>query len=116
MEEFKELIQRTHDAGLKVIIDIVPNHVARNYKGLTNPEGVEDFGASDDTSKEYDVNNNFYYIPGEAFKVPEWQDGYLPLGGDDNRLADSKFEEVPAKWTGNDPDWPNPILTIGTKP
>ncbi|MER3319838.1 MAG: alpha-amylase family glycosyl hydrolase [Allomuricauda sp.] len=101
LEEFKELIQRTHNAGLKVIIDIVPNHVARNYEGMTNPKGVEDFGASDDTSKEYEVNNNFYYIPGEPFKVPEWKDGYLPLGGDENRLADAKFEEVPAKWTGN---------------
>lgn len=101
LEEFKELIQRTHNAGMKVIIDIVPNHIARNYEGITNPEGVENFGASDDTSKEYDVNNNFYYIPGEAFKVPQWQDGYLPLGGEENRLADSKFEEFPAKWTGN---------------
>lgn len=101
LEEFKELIQRTHNAGLKVIIDIVPNHVARNYEGMTNPKGVQDFGTSDDTSKEYDVNNNFYYIPGEPFKVPEWKDGYLPLGGDENRLADAKFEEVPAKWTGN---------------
>ncbi|AEM69997.1 alpha amylase catalytic region [Allomuricauda ruestringensis DSM 13258] len=101
LEEFKDLIQRTHQAGLKVIIDIVPNHVARNYEGMTNPEGVTDFGASDDTTKVYDVNNNFYYIPGKAFKVPEWQDGYLPLGGDENRLADSKFEENPAKWTGN---------------
>ncbi len=101
LEEFKELIQRTHKAGMKVIIDIVPNHVARNYEGKTNPEGVEDFGATDDTSKEYDVNNNFYYIPGEAFKVPEWKEGYLPLGGEQNALADSKFEENPAKWTGN---------------
>ena len=101
LEEFKALVQRTHNAGMKVIIDIVPNHVARNYEGLTNPEGVEDFGASDDTSKAYDKNNNFYYIPGEAFQVPEWQDGYLPLGGDAHRLADAKFEEVPAKWTGN---------------
>ncbi|WP_437396548.1 alpha-amylase family glycosyl hydrolase [Flagellimonas lutimaris] len=101
LEEFKALIKRTHNAGLKVIIDIVPNHVARNYEGLTNPEGVEDFGANDDTNKKYDVNNNFYYIPGEAFQVPEWQDGYLPLGGEKNRLADSKFREVPAKWTGN---------------
>ncbi|WP_234414714.1 alpha-amylase family glycosyl hydrolase [Muricauda brasiliensis] len=101
LEEFKELIQRSHTAGLKVIIDIVPNHVARGYEGLTNPEGIEDFGAADDTSKEYDINNNFYYIPGQAFKVPEWQDGYLPLGGNENTLADSKFEENPAKWTGN---------------
>ena len=101
LEEFKALIDRTHNAGMKVIIDIVPNHVARNYEGITNPEGVEDFGAKDNTAVEYDVNNNFYYISGEAFKVPEWQDGYLPLGGEENNLADSKFEENPAKWTGN---------------
>ncbi|WP_375325579.1 alpha-amylase family protein [Flagellimonas sp. GZD32] len=101
LQEFKDLIERTHKAGLKVIIDIVPNHVARNYEGATNPDGVSDFGAADDTAKEYDVNNNFYYIPGEAFKVPDWQDGYLPLGGDKNPLADAKFEENPAKWTGN---------------
>ena len=101
LEEFKALVQRTHNAGMKVIIDIVPNHVARNYESTTNPEGTKDFGADDDTTKEYDVNNNFYYIQGERFKVPEWQDGYLPLGGGANPLADSKFEEYPAKWTGN---------------
>ncbi|MCA0958999.1 alpha-amylase family protein [Muricauda ruestringensis] len=101
LEEFKALVDRTHNAGMKVIIDIVPNHVARNYEGKTNPDGVVDFGSSDDTSKEYAVNNNFYYIPGEAFKVPDWQEGYLPLGGEENNLADSKFEENPAKWTGN---------------
>lgn len=101
LDEFKALIERTHKTGMKVIIDIVPNHVARNYEGVTNPVGVEDFGASDDTSKEYDVNNNFYYIPGEAFKVPEWQDDYVPLGGEENPLVDDRFEEIPAKWTGN---------------
>ncbi|MDC6365512.1 alpha-amylase family glycosyl hydrolase [Muricauda sp. AC10] len=102
LEEFKALIQRTHNAGMKVIIDIVPNHVARNYEGVTNPEGVVDFGAHDDTSKEYDVNNNFYYIPGQAFQVPQWQNDYLPLGGETvNAHSDSKFEENPAKWTGN---------------
>ena len=101
LEEFEALIERSHKAGLKVIIDIVPNHVARNYQSLTNPEGTTDFGAEDDTTKTYDVNNNFYYNPGEAFKVPEWKNGYQPLGGEQHPLADSKFEEVPAKWTGN---------------
>ena len=101
LEEFKALIERTHTAGMKVIIDIVPNHVARSYKSLTNPEGVEDFGAQDDTSVEYAVNNNFYYVPGETFKVPEWQDDYLPLGAGENNLVDGKFTENPAKWTGN---------------
>lgn len=101
LEEFEALIERSHKAGLKVIIDIVPNHVARNYQSLTNPEGTTDFGAEDDKTKTYDVNNNFYYNPGESFKVPEWKNDYQPLGGDNHPKADSKFEEVPAKWTGN---------------
>ena len=101
MEEFKALIDRTHKADLKLLIDIVPNHVARNYEGKSTPEGQEPFGASDDTSVEYARDNNFYYIPGEAFQVPEWRDGYVPLGGEDHPLADGKFDENPAKWTGN---------------
>ncbi|MDN3491217.1 alpha-amylase family glycosyl hydrolase [Winogradskyella bathintestinalis] len=101
LEEFEALIERSHKAGLKVIIDIVPNHVARNYQSLTNPEGTSDFGAEDDKTKTYDVNNNFYYNPGEAFVVPEWKHGYQPLGGEQHPMADSKFEEIPAKWTGN---------------
>lgn len=101
LEEFKALIERTHKAGMKVIIDIVPNHVARNYQSLTNPEGVEDFGASDDKTVTYNVHNNFYYNPGEEFKVPEFLNGYLPLGGEKHSMSDKKFKEIPAKWTGN---------------
>ena len=62
LEEFEALIARTHKNGLKVIIDIVPNHIARKYEGKTNPKGVRDFGADDNTAVEYDRNNNFYYI------------------------------------------------------
>lgn len=101
LNEFKALIDRTHKHGMKVIIDIVPNHVARGYHSVSNPEGKEDFGASDDTSVEYARNNNFYYIPGQAFKVPDPLDGYKPLGGEAHPLADGKFDENPAKWTGN---------------
>ncbi|MBR9847199.1 MAG: alpha-amylase [Algicola sp.] len=101
LQEFEALIERSHKAGLKVIIDIVPNHVARNYQSLSNPEGASDFGAEDDTTVVYDVNNNFYYNPGEAFKVPEWKNGYQPLGGENHPMADGKFNENPAKWTGN---------------
>lgn len=101
LQEFKALVERTHKAGLKVIIDIVPNHVARNYQGLTNPKGVKDFGFSDDNTKTYDVNNNFYYNPGDAFKVPEFLNGFVPLGGEKHALSDNKFKEIPAKWTGN---------------
>ena len=100
LEEFEALIARSHANGLKVIIDIVPNHIARNYKGLTNPKGVKDFGTDDKTSVEYDRNNNFYYIPGKAFEVPTSSD-YKPLNGEKNPLNDGKFSEYPAKWTGN---------------
>jgi len=101
LEEFTELIERTHQAGLKLIIDIVPNHVARRYEGSSTPAGLEPFGASDDTSREYHRNNNFYYIPGQAFVVPVAGEGYQPLGGEEHPLADGRFDEVPAKWTGN---------------
>ena len=101
LAEFEALIERSHKNGLKVIIDIVPNHVARNYQSLTNPEGTKDFGVDDDTSVTYHVNNNFYYNPGEAFQVPEFKNGYLPLGDGNHPLADGKFDENPAKWTGN---------------
>ncbi len=99
--EFKSLIERTHDAGLKLLIDIVPNHVARNYEGQSTPEGLRPFGATDDTAVEYKRDNNFYYKPNEAFWIPEWENDYLPLGGDKHELSDGKFEENPAKWTGN---------------
>lgn len=101
LQEFEALIERSHKAGLKVIIDIVPNHVARNYQSLTNPEGTTDFGAEDDKTVTYAVNNNFYYNPSEAFEVPDWKNGYQPLGGDNHPMADGKFKEIPAKWTGN---------------
>ncbi len=101
LEEFEALIERTHKNGMKVIIDIVPNHVARNYQGLNNPQGVKDFGADDDTTVIYATNNNFYYIPGKSFKVPEAKNEYRPLGGEKHELIDRKFEESPAKWTGN---------------
>lgn len=100
IEEFEALIERTHNAGLKVIIDIVPNHVARDYHSVSAPEGVSDFGENDDTSVEYARDNNFYYVVGEAFEVPT-SEGYTVLGGDFHPLSDGKFEENPAKWTGN---------------
>lgn len=101
LEEFQALIERTHQQGMKVIIDIVPNHVARRYESLHKPEGVQDFGINDDTSVAYQRDNNFYYVPGKRFRVPAPLENYRPLGGDTHPLADGKFSEVPAKWTGN---------------
>ena len=101
LEEFRSLIERTHNAGLKLLIDIVPNHVARKYEGGSTPEGHEPFGANDDSTIEYHKDNNYYYISKESFKVPVWLNGYLPLGGEKHPMADGKFDENPAKWTGN---------------
>ena len=98
LQEFEALIKRTHRAELKVIIDIVPNHLARKYEGASNPDGVNDFGAKDDVTVEYKRDNNFYYIPNIPFKIPDTD---KPLNGEKNLLIDGKFNENPAKWTGN---------------
>ena len=101
LEEFVALIERTHRHGMRVVIDIVPNHVARRYHSLGKPDGIVDFGADDDTSVEWARNNDFYYVVGEAFQVPESRNGYRPLGGEAHPLVDGQFDESPAKWTGN---------------
>lgn len=99
MQEFEALIARTHDAGLKVIIDFVPNHVARAYRSDVRPVGVKDLGEEDDKSVSFGPNNNFYYLPGQSFQVPK---GYHPLGNNTFPTKDGKFDETPAKVTGND--------------
>jgi len=100
MAEFETLVKRTHANGLKVIIDLVPNHVARTYKSDAKPEGVRDFGEDDDTTQAFSPKNDFYYIPGEAFKVPPF---YNPGGSEfTSPLKDGQFDEYPAKATGND--------------
>ena len=101
LQEFDALIARTHQHGMKVVIDIVPNHVARAYQSRSNPDGVTDFGANDNTSVEYARDNNFYYVPEQPFKVPAFPDSYQVLGGEQHPLADGQFAEYPAKWTGN---------------
>lgn len=99
LAEFDALVQRTHDAGLKVIIDFVPNHVARKYQSDVKPEGIVDLGAEDDVSVAFKPSNNFYYLPGQSFTPPR---GYVPLGDNEFPTKDGRFEEVPAKVTAND--------------
>ena len=99
MAEYEALIQRTHAHGLKVLMDFIPNHVARSYKSDAKPVGVLDLGAKDDKTKAFAPNNNFYYIPGQPFVVPA---GYNPLGGYKGPREDGKYTENPAKATGND--------------
>jgi glycosidase len=99
MTEFEELVARTHQHNMKVVIDFVPNHVARAYKSDVKPSGVKDLGEGDDNSVSFSPGNNFYYLPGQSFQPPP---GYNPLGDNPFPNKDGKFEETPAKVTGND--------------
>ena len=93
MEEFEQLVTRTHRAGLKMIIDFVPNHVARQYKSICKPAGVRDLGEDDNTNEGFNpVCNNFYYCPGQAF-MP-----YFDLYHGEKE----PYQEMPARATGND--------------
>ena len=99
MKEFENLVTRSHKAGLKVIIDFVPNHVARQYGSDAKPEGVTDLGEKDDVTKAFSPNNNFYYIPDTKLE------GNIDL----HHGAAEPYIEFPAKATGNDrfDAWPN---------
>lgn len=99
MKEFEQLVERTHVNGLKVLIDFVPNHVARAYKSDAKPSGVTDLGERDDKTVKFSPNNNFYYLPGESFVVPK---DFRSIPADSlYPAADGKFAETPAKVTGN---------------
>lgn len=87
--EFDALIERTHRAGLQVLMDFIPNHVARTYHSDACPTGVEDLGATDDVQRAFSPSNNFYYLPDQALT--------LPLS-----TESSPYSEYPARATGND--------------
>jgi len=97
MAEFEALVQRTHEHDLRVIIDFVPNHVARQYKSSCLPSGVRDLGQDDNTDQPFHPQNNFYYLS-EPFTPPleEQNMGLVP------------YNETPAKATGNDVFSPRP--------
>lgn len=101
LEEFVALVERIHQHGLKVIIDIVPNHVARCYHSISMPKGVEGFGAQDNTQVGYSRDNNFYYNIGEFLSLPSTTIGYTPEDTALRQLSQSPYKEYPAKWTGN---------------
>ena len=93
MEEWEQLIGRTHKAGLKVVMDFVPNHVCREYKSVCKPAGVKDLGEDDKTDWHFWNQNNFYYCWGQPLELPAEVTA---------RFKDSTYQEVPAKATGND--------------
>ncbi|MDR0843776.1 MAG: alpha-glucosidase C-terminal domain-containing protein [Tannerella sp.] len=90
MAEFEDLVRRTHEAGLEMIIDFVPNHVARQYHSNAKPPHIQDLGQHDNDSKAFDPNNNFYYLPNQSL--------VLHFGA---QQEDYEYSEFPAKVTGN---------------
>ena len=91
MEEFVALVGRIHQAGMKVVIDFVPNHVAREYRSVCKPETVRDLGQDDDTFLHFSTRNNFYYCWGHALDVSQLPAAEGPV-----------YHEQPARATGND--------------
>ncbi|MDR0542031.1 MAG: alpha-amylase [Dysgonamonadaceae bacterium] len=91
MNEFAALITRTHRAGMKAIIDFVPNHVAREYHSVARPEGTVDLGSHDNPHTTFASDNNFYYMPGQSLE-PQFDTGANGV----------PYHEHPAKVTGND--------------
>src|SRR5690554_3993496 len=90
MKEFEALVERTHKQGWKVLIDLVPNHLARQYVSDAAREGVVDFGAGDRRDLAFHKDNTFYYLPGARFDSPEAEE------------RGERWEEEPARATGND--------------
>lgn len=97
MSEFEALLERTHEAGLKVIIDFVPNHVSRQYYSDAKLPYVEDLGQTDNITKSFDPQNNFYYLPGQTLQ--------FHFGA---KQEDFEYSEFPAKVTGNNCFTANP--------
>lgn len=92
MQEFESLVERTHQAGLRFIMDFVPNHVARQYHSDQLPSGVKQLGENDNTDIAFTPTNNFYYIPRTELQ------GQFDMQGD----SPLPYHEYPAKATGND--------------
>lgn len=103
MAEWTNLIDRTHQAGMKVIMDFVPNHVAREYHSIAKPAGVRDLGEDDDKNMHFSTKNNFYYTWGDLELDDVRRAHPQPESFDEKDAAICEsYAECPAKATGND--------------
>ena len=103
MTEFENLVKRTHKNKLKVIIDFVPNHVAREYKSICKPKIARDLGEDDNKLQQFNPDNNFYYLPYQTFEQPDGISFPYTVKAD-------SYNEYPAKVTGNDAFTPKPSI------
>ena len=110
LDEFASLVDRVHRAGLKALLDFVPNHVARSYHSVVKPE--LDFGTDDDTGKFFAPNNHFFYlakIPGQKLtlsKPVSWNPVGVKFDGE--FAPEDGSVGRPPKVTGNNVTSPNP--------
>lgn len=102
MDEFEAMLDRVHQNGLKMVMDCVPNHLARVYHSDMKPANIKDFGEDDDKTKAFAPYNNFYYLPNTQFQIPE--------GVVSPVKADAPYVEKPAKVSGNDVFTPKPTI------
>ena len=117
MEEFEETVARIHGKGMKVIMDFIPNHLAREYKSLNKPYDVEEFGEYDNKNVSFAKDNNFYYIPNQEFVIPTANsqqpiaNSQQPTANSQQPIANSQsYKEFPAKASGNDVFSPRPSV------
>ena len=90
-DEFSAMVDRIHSEGLRLIMDFIPNHVARQYDGARTPRGLARLGEGDDKSVHWKAENDFFYYPGHALSLP---------GGDGGA-----YTEDPARASGNHFGW-----------
>lgn len=93
MQEFAAMLDRVHQADLKLVLDFVPNHLARVYHSDQKPAGVVDFGQNDNKDLSFSPSNNFYYLPGTQFTIPTGVNPPVPVT--------VPYIEIPAKVSGN---------------
>ena len=120
MAEFEQLVESTHKAGLKVIIDFVPNHLAREYNSDSlpadrsyNPYAIgkllhndsnqtytvslntlpETFGETDNSSLAFSPQNNFYYLCGEELDLSDLRGASDSFSSDGSGVHDCREEK-----------------------
>lgn len=115
LEEFRALVDGIHAEGLKVLIDFVPNHVARSHQSVVKPE--LSFGTKDDRTKFFAPGNNFFYLEGAGpLKLPTFKDGRATsptcqvVGGCDGLFAPEREHgrvtgNNVVSWTPSEGDW-----------
>ncbi|MCX6194023.1 MAG: alpha-amylase family glycosyl hydrolase [Cytophagales bacterium] len=91
--EFSDMLDRIHASDLKLVLDFVPNHLARAYSSDQKPAGVVDFGQNDNKDISFSAANNFYYLPGTQFTIPTGVNPPIPVT--------VPYIEIPAKVSGN---------------